>query len=153
MGCPKTKCTKTQNKYNIIIYWSLQSGQQEKVKDKPASTSNLCFACKKRPPKKGTMYCSDDCMLSHAKHNVKPSILKKSLEKVVRDFFYIYCKQYHYCQKNDDLIHVVNPRYIWALNQMPNQTHLLTDGYSADDVCVKQQKLYVTNGDKVHSPS
>ena len=33
---------------------------------------------------------------------------------------------------------------------MPNQTHLLSDGYSADDVCVKQQMLYLTNGDKVH---
>ncbi|KAL4218462.1 Death-inducer obliterator 1 [Mactra antiquata] len=49
-------------------------------KDKPKQPYNKCFACNVRPPRRDSVYCSDECRLKHAKHNVVTGILKVTKE-------------------------------------------------------------------------
>ncbi|XP_052241831.1 death-inducer obliterator 1-like isoform X2 [Dreissena polymorpha] len=56
--------------------------EETEQKDKPKHVSiETCFACQVKSPRRGSLYCSEECQETHAKHNIPEGILKKKKSK------------------------------------------------------------------------
>ena len=66
-----------------MTHGSILSCLQSETKDKPKHPYNKCFQCEDKPPRKGSLYCSNECQTKHAKFNVPVGILKVTVDKVI----------------------------------------------------------------------
>ena len=66
-----------------LTHGSILSCLQSETKDKPKHPYNKCFQCEDKPPRKGSLYCSNECQTKHAKFNVPVGILKVTVDKVI----------------------------------------------------------------------